>query len=260
MDHMSRTTAAYTELVDKENRLASDLALAQAQLFPLRKENSRLTRENHQLHLDNIRQQDESSSMFADQNINIRKLKDEIGDLQLVVKMKHEEVRRIDAEKERIKDAYEELADPSMKNKGVKRMMKISSHLPAPAARAAAGANSTTSGAKSPAPATELAAGSLSAAAQAEGNIIDTLRRQLDAAGEAKSRADEEIARLTQSVHNREMELARTSRSSDVGEGTTRLEQLMAGTYYVLCSSFLFLFVMSLSLSLIHLLQPAYIL
>jgi hypothetical protein len=144
---MSRTTAAYTELVDKENRLASDLALAQAQLFPLRKENSRLTRENHQLHLDNIRQQDESSSMFADQNINIRKLKDEISDLQLVVKMKHEEVRRIDAEKERIKDAYEELADPSMKNKGVKRMMKISSHLPAPAA---AGANSTTSGAKPP--------------------------------------------------------------------------------------------------------------
>ena len=69
LDHMHRTTSAYQELQDKEARLASDLALAQAQLFPLRKENSRLTRENHQLHLDNIRQQDESSNMFADQGV-----------------------------------------------------------------------------------------------------------------------------------------------------------------------------------------------
>ena len=84
LEHMSRTTAAYKELVDKENRLASDLALAQAQLFPLRKENSRLTRENHQLHLDNIRQQDEATNMFADQGVDIRKLKDKIADLQLV--------------------------------------------------------------------------------------------------------------------------------------------------------------------------------
>ena len=49
---VTTTTGSYQELQDKETRLSSDLALAQAQLFPLRKDNSRLTRENHQLHVE----------------------------------------------------------------------------------------------------------------------------------------------------------------------------------------------------------------
>lgn len=215
IEHMSRTTAAYKELVDKENRLASDLALAQAQLFPLRKENSRLTRENHQLHLDNIRQQDEASHMFADQGVDIRKLKDKIADLQLVVKLKTEEVNRAESEKDRIKEAYEELADPSMKGKTVKRMMKISNHLPAKAKDTSAAPPARSSG-------------GLDEAAKADAKMIDSLRQQLEESMESNKRTNEEIARLQQSVHNREMELARTSRASDVGEGTTRLEQLVA--------------------------------
>lgn len=220
IENMSRTTAAYKELVDKENRLASDLALAQAQLFPLRKENSRLTRENHQLHLDNIRQQDEASHMFADQGVSIRKLKDEIADLKLVVKMRTEEANRAESEKDRIKEAYEELADPSMKGKSAKRMMKISSYAPAKA-------SNKTDNSSAPTPPTRVSGG-LDEAAKADARMIDSLRKQLEEAGEAGERAREEIARLQQSVHNREMELARTSRASDVGEGTTRLEQLAA--------------------------------
>ena len=75
---ITSTTGSYQELQDRETRLSSDLALAQAQLFPLRKDNSRLTRENHQLHVDNIRQTDAASNMFAEQNVNIRKLQDEV--------------------------------------------------------------------------------------------------------------------------------------------------------------------------------------
>ena len=110
---MGRTTAAYQELQEKENRLSSDLALAQAQLFPLRKDNSRLTRENHQLHVDNIRQTDAAANMFAEQNVNIRKLQDEVSELSLVVKMKEEQVQRAEGEKERIREAYEDLAGKS---------------------------------------------------------------------------------------------------------------------------------------------------
>ena len=40
---------AYEALRIKDDRLAQDLALAQAQLFPLRKENARLARENYQV-------------------------------------------------------------------------------------------------------------------------------------------------------------------------------------------------------------------
>ncbi|KAJ1394751.1 hypothetical protein B484DRAFT_407793 [Ochromonadaceae sp. CCMP2298] len=56
------TTGSYKQVQDKEARLATDLALAQAQLFPLRKENARLNRENHELHIDSIRQNDEISN------------------------------------------------------------------------------------------------------------------------------------------------------------------------------------------------------
>ena len=33
-----------------------DLSLAQSQLFPLRKENARIAKENHQLHMNSIKQ------------------------------------------------------------------------------------------------------------------------------------------------------------------------------------------------------------
>ena len=128
--------------------------------------------------------------------------------------MKTEEANRSEAEKERIKEAYEELADPTMKGKHVKRMMKISSYLPEKAK-------------DEPAPPVP-SNGGLDDAAKADAKMIEILRNQLDDSLETNKRAKEEIARLQQSVHNREMELARTSRASDVGEGTTRLEQLAA--------------------------------
>jgi hypothetical protein len=52
------TTHSYKILQDRETRLVTDLSLAQSQLFPLRKDNARLARENHELHVENIRQND----------------------------------------------------------------------------------------------------------------------------------------------------------------------------------------------------------
>ena len=42
LDDLVSTTESYKHVQDREVRLASDLSLAQAQLFPLRKENARL--------------------------------------------------------------------------------------------------------------------------------------------------------------------------------------------------------------------------
>jgi hypothetical protein len=72
------TTNSYKQVQDKEARLATDLALAQAQLFPLRKENARLNRENHELHIDSIRQNDEISNAAEDYSRKAQKLSDEI--------------------------------------------------------------------------------------------------------------------------------------------------------------------------------------
>ncbi|CAM9226951.1 unnamed protein product, partial [Choristocarpus tenellus] len=45
------TTESYEDLQQREEQTAADLALSQAQLFPLKKENSRLLKENNALHL-----------------------------------------------------------------------------------------------------------------------------------------------------------------------------------------------------------------
>ena len=52
------TTEAYEALQNKEEALANELSRAQAQVFPLRKENTRLLRENNQLHMELIKAED----------------------------------------------------------------------------------------------------------------------------------------------------------------------------------------------------------
>ena len=52
------TTEAYEGLVQKEESLADELRRAQASVFPLRKENTQLVRENNQLHLELIKGED----------------------------------------------------------------------------------------------------------------------------------------------------------------------------------------------------------
>lgn len=224
-DHLlgvvTNTTAAYQELQDKETRLSTDLSLAQAQLFPLRKDNSRLTRENHQLHVDNIRQTDAAANMFAEQNVNIRQLQDDVAELNLVLKMKEEKCQRVELEKERLREAYEELADPTMKAaKGTKRMMKTSSMLP-PRAPGDTGSVDSGSVGISGQHASALVRSSTDA------GLIESLRHQLDEANATLKHSSDEISRLTTAVNAREMELARSTRASDLEDtGTSKAEQL----------------------------------
>jgi hypothetical protein len=82
------TTNSYKQVQDRENRLGSDLALAQAQLFPLRKENARLSRENHALHVEKIRSEDEHMSTFDNHVIAVRKLEDQIMESKLLLAAK----------------------------------------------------------------------------------------------------------------------------------------------------------------------------
>ena len=49
LNDLTTTAEAYETLQLKDQRLTQDLALAQSQLFPLRKENARLARENYQV-------------------------------------------------------------------------------------------------------------------------------------------------------------------------------------------------------------------
>ena len=49
LNDLTNTAEAYETLQMKDQRLINDLSLAQSQLFPLRKENARLARENYEV-------------------------------------------------------------------------------------------------------------------------------------------------------------------------------------------------------------------
>jgi hypothetical protein len=63
---LQAATEAYKQCMEREKRLSSDLQLAQSQLFPLRKENAKLARENYQLHIDNVKIKDDGAAAVAD--------------------------------------------------------------------------------------------------------------------------------------------------------------------------------------------------
>jgi chromosome segregation ATPase len=212
MNLVLHTTSSYKELVDKESRLAADLALAQAQLFPLKKDNSRLTRENHQLHIDNIRQTDQSASMCSEQTVTIKKLQDDMVELNHVVKLKEEQLKRVEAEKERIREAYEELADPAIKAKNVRRVMKMSAPLP-----------------KGKFFGTVPASAAVPDAPPVDSTVIDSLRHQLDESHATLKARDSEIKRLQSAINARELELSRSAHAAEMSDGSVnRTEQLYA--------------------------------
>lgn len=87
----------------------SDLSLAQAQLFPLRKENARLARENHELHLDHIKQNEESRyelDKFAQKS---RELSDQITEQRLMNKLYEDQIKEKDEVIEKLREVMSSL-------------------------------------------------------------------------------------------------------------------------------------------------------
>lgn len=97
-------TNSYKELQDREKRVSNDLSLAQAQLFPLRKENARLSRENHQLHIDAVRLGDENASLSSEQSLVTNRIRDELTEAKLLLNMKEEIIAKKNQDIERLRD------------------------------------------------------------------------------------------------------------------------------------------------------------
>lgn len=101
------TSNNYKLCLEKEARLAQDLALAQAQLFPLRKENANLARDNHLLHEENIKSNEEIQAFKTEQLNEKKHLQDKVNELIFVCKSKDSYIAKVDAELERIKSVSE---------------------------------------------------------------------------------------------------------------------------------------------------------
>lgn len=95
---------SYRQVQEKESRLINDLSLAQAQLFPLRKENARLARENHELHLDHIKQNEESRREMDRYAQKARELGDQITELRLMNKLYEQQVKEKDEIIEKLRE------------------------------------------------------------------------------------------------------------------------------------------------------------
>ena len=98
------TTDSYKQLQERESRLSADFNLAQAQLFPLRKENTRVNRENQQLHADSIKQRDLISAASENHDLELKSLENKINELNYLAVVREKDLRDMEREKERIKE------------------------------------------------------------------------------------------------------------------------------------------------------------
>ena len=98
------TTASYKQLQERESRLLSDFSSAQAQLFPLRKENSRLNRENQQLHVDSIQQKDQAIVAIDAHKSELRGLEDRLREMKELTDAKERDYRSMEKERERMRE------------------------------------------------------------------------------------------------------------------------------------------------------------
>jgi chromosome segregation ATPase len=190
VNDITATTSSYKQVQERESRLSADLNLAQAQLFPLRKDNTRLTRENHQLHIDSIKQKDDLALALDDQKREIRSLEDRLNEIKYVNIAKDKEMRAMEKEKERMREAYEYVSDPSTKKRGIKGNMQLTTLLP-----------------PSPINDSEL---QKKKQVEIDARIIASLREQLDRTNETLKRSQEEGFRLSAGLEARETELAKT--------------------------------------------------
>ena len=98
------TTESYKLLHDKELRLEHELAVAQAQLFPLRKENAQLSKEISQLRSNIISMTQKHTRESTDNFVKIKKLEDQIVQLQHVCLKKDDELKSKEKEFNRLKE------------------------------------------------------------------------------------------------------------------------------------------------------------
>lgn len=97
------TTESYKVVQEKEARLSSDLSLAQAQLFPLKKQNAHYARENYQLHIDGIKAKDDHAKQIEDKELAVKKLEEQMYEMKYMMSGKDEMLRKLEEESVKLK-------------------------------------------------------------------------------------------------------------------------------------------------------------
>ena len=220
-------TKSYRQVCDKENRLASDLSLAQSQLFPLRKENARLARENYQLHVENVKQNEDKDALKQKHVIDMRHLEDKISELTYLSKISNDQLKRAETDREKLREAFEAVVGKGAQG-GSRRVIHLNNHLPPPLpTNNNQGFNYDNSSSFS-------SSGALQSPNNTDAVIIESLHKQLDQANQQLKKLEDENISLNAKVASRENELNRSNKQNTTGlDGDslvsgTRVDQLVA--------------------------------
>mmetsp|Transcript_21473 Transcript_21473/g.31144 ORF Transcript_21473/g.31144 Transcript_21473/m.31144 type:complete len:1310 (-) Transcript_21473:121-4050(-) len=233
------TTESYSQLQEKEYSLSQDLSLAQAQLFPLRKDNAKLSRENQQLHLETIKLREDLSNRNDSLSMNVKQLKEELQEARYLCMSKDEDIAKIERERLRIREAYEALASSSLLSNGVKVKRSIKSTFALDGVSESK-TQSPEENKKKPSRISNRTAKiardeeqDVMRSPNGDGDIIETLRKQVEALESALASSKEESRKLSESLSRRDDELIRFARKSGVldsgvSNDETRMQNLLA--------------------------------
>lgn len=206
------TTDSYTQLQEKESKLSSDLSHAQVQLFPLRKENAKLMRENQQLHLETISLQEQFAKQQSELQLKLKDLESANKELEFVCHAKDAELKRLETDRNRLRQTYEQLASSSIASNGI----KIKRSMKSTGAVSSAVDDVTV---LSPRESSKYNM-------QVEESIINTLHNQVASLSETIASLQSKNAQLEASLERREDELLKATRSEFVGGATSAATDL----------------------------------
>jgi centrosomal protein CEP135 len=86
------SSQVYQQLHEREEQLSQELGLAQAQLFPLRKDNARLLRENNELHRDAISQAEACDAKLRDLAVENKRVHSQMDEMRLLQEQAEETI------------------------------------------------------------------------------------------------------------------------------------------------------------------------
>jgi centrosomal protein CEP135 len=212
------TTESYEHLQHREEATAQDLALSQAQLFPLKKDNARLVRENNSLHQRLIKAAEDAGAAERRALLEARRLEQELAELRDSTTQKdlrlQETMSRCDALQSALQRALHSSADSSPE-----QQQQHTSSSRYAAVRAAAAAQEGSSSDDESSHRRAASAASAAAALDAAAQRVEQLQSELR---EARARCDAleaDRASLEAGAAAREREVQRMGKLLEAGCG-----------------------------------------
>ncbi|CAM9311506.1 unnamed protein product, partial [Ectocarpus fasciculatus] len=231
------TTESYEDLQQREDQTAADLALSRAQLFPLKKENARLLRDNNLLHLKVIKAAEdasgaERSSLLLEKRAEAEREESRCLGAQKDLRISELEAQQVDQLRTSLAGALdgaaatqEDLAGGGAGRatarrrsrvqglNGLDREMEVSSPMLPLSSREGGGRG----GVRSSSGRRREDDGGMGMGPEDEqrlSDVVETLRARLEEASQSLSGMEEERARLEKQVESREEEITRLGRQT----------------------------------------------